>query len=128
MKFRSRGYLHRWRVGGKVIRVSTANKKRKSCKEREICRGTPPVFSWIMIKHVKKRIIHRALDRLLRNAVCQMWGRISPNLQTALFLKRNIWKDKLFPSNLTVSLKKKHSRIFTGIKNYPVFSKVKFSV
>ena len=60
-----------------------------------------------MIKHVKKLIIHRALDRLLRNALCQMWGKISPSLKTALFLKIKICKDKLFPSNLTVSLKKK---------------------
>lgn len=87
-----------------------------------------------MIKHVKKLIIHRALDRLLRNALCQMWGKISPSLKTALFLKIKICKDKLFPSNLTVSLKKKqHSRIFTRKKkkekkNYPVFSKVKFTV
>ena len=36
-----------------------------------------------------------------------MWRKISPSLKTALFLKSKIWKDKLFPSNLTVSLKKK---------------------
>ena len=54
MKFRSRDYLQGWRVGGKVIRVSKADKRRKRYTEREMCRGTPPVFSWIMIKHVKK--------------------------------------------------------------------------
>ena len=59
-----------------------------------------------MIKSVKKNVIHRALDKLLRNALCQMWRKISPSLKTALFLKSKIWKDKLFPSNLTVSLKK----------------------
>lgn len=57
MKFRSRDYLQGWRVGGKVIRVSKADKRRKRYTEREMCRGTPPVFSWIMIKHVKKNTL-----------------------------------------------------------------------
>lgn len=70
--------------------MSKVDKRGKRYTEREICRGIPPVFSWIMIKSVKKNVIHRALDKLLRNALCQMWRKISPSLKTALFLKSKI--------------------------------------